>query len=138
MARIPPPECPRPGLERRLRDAGMRGWMNNERVQSGNFYGWSRAGGLGVGVYSPRSRDKLVSLFHINSQRPNRVYFRAQRLRYYLPDIPLDAIDRWIHFIHNALHPRNTASYHVVQRALVEENLDEVLRLMEPLRGCVS
>ena len=112
----------------------MRRW-GHERVQPGNFYGWSRAGGLGVGVYSPRSGDKLVSLFNINNQRLDRVYFRMhQHLRDYLPDIPLDELDRWIHFIRNALRPRNTEMYHVVRLFLVEENLDEMLRLMEPLK----
>ena len=120
-------------LGKALTTAGMVNW-GEDAPKRGRFYGWTRGpNGLGVGVFSRQSNDKIVSLFYLQAGRPI-IHFRSySRLVEYLPDRRAE-LDAWADFIElrlggdtRTIGRRETSP---AELNLVEANVVELLDVM--------
>ena len=121
-----------------LLGAGMVNWGEERRGQPGKLYGRSNGPhGISVRVYSPKSGDNTVMVFHITAGRSEVNFAVYSHLEEYLPPDKLSALPEWADFIYGRLGAdiRSIAAgqYRQVHISAVENNAADLVEWLFPL-----
>ena len=121
-----------------LLGAGMVNWGEEQRVQPGKLYGRSNGPhGISVRVYSPKSDDNTVMVFHITAGRSEVNFALYSHLEEYLPPDKLSALLGWADFIYGRLgtdiRSVTDGRYCQVHVSAVENSVADLVERLLPL-----